>query len=114
MPFFIKQGDRRPLFVVILKDDFGEPTEGIVNLSSATSAVFNMRASTGGQAVKVSRGTATISNPTAGEVTYPWASADTDTSGNYVAEVEVTWSDGKVETFPNNGYFEITVTDDIA
>jgi hypothetical protein len=117
MAFEIKQFDRRPLFVVILKDDFGTATEAVVNLTTAGSAVFNMRAANGG-AVKVNRGAATITNAAGGEVTYNWGTADTDTVGSFEAEVEIIWNDGKAETFPGGpaggSYFQITITDDIA
>lgn len=118
MAFEIKQGDRRPVFVVVLKDDFGEATESIVNLTTATSAFFNMRATNAG-AVKVNRGSATISNAAGGEVTYNWGTADTNTAGDFEAEVEIVWNDGKPETFPGGpsaggSYFQITITDDIA
>jgi hypothetical protein len=116
MAFELKQNDRRPVFVVILKDDFGEATEAVVNLTTATSAFFNMRLV--GGATKVSRGSATISNAAGGEVTYNWGTADTDTVGAYEAEVEIVWNDGKAETFPGGpaggSYFQITITDDIA
>ena len=121
MAFEIKQGDRRPLFVVVLKDDFGEPTEAVVDLTTATAAFFNMRLQNGG-AVKVNRGTATITNAAGGEVTYTWGTADTDTAGNYEAEIEIAWNDGKPETFPGGpsgttdgtGYWQIVISDDIA
>ena len=121
MAFEIKQGDRRPVFVVVLKDDFGEPTEAVVDLTNAGhvsgTAFFNMRVA-GGGAVKINRGTASITNAAGGEVTYNWGAADTDTAGSYEAEVEIIWNDGKPETFPNGptagSYFEITITDDIA
>jgi hypothetical protein len=115
--FEIKQNDRRPLFVVVLKDDFGEATEAVVNLTTATSAFFNMRLV--GGAVKINRGSAAITNAAGGEVTYSWGTADTDTVGAYEAEVEIVWNDGKPETFPGGpsaggSYFQITITDDIA
>lgn len=113
MAFEIKQGDRRPLFVVALKDNFGEPSETAVNLTTATGVVFNMRNKAGG-AVKVSRGACTITNAAGGEVTYAWATNDTDTAGSFEAEVEVTWNDTKAETFPNDSYWDVVITDDIA
>jgi hypothetical protein len=72
--------------------------------------------------VKVSRGTATISNAAGGEITYNWGTADTNTAGDYEAEVEVLWNDGKPETFPGgqngtddaSGYWPIRIKDDIA
>jgi hypothetical protein len=120
-PFEIGQNDRRPLFVVVLKDNFGEVGETVVNLTTAGTAYFNMRAASGG-AVKVSRGTATISNAAGGEITYNWGTADTNTAGDYEAEVEVLWNDGKPETFPGgqngtddaSGYWPIRIKDDIA
>jgi hypothetical protein len=111
--FTIKQTDRRPKFVVVLKDDFGEPTESIVNLTSATGAVFNMRAADGG-AVKINRGSAAITNAAGGEITYSWGASDTNTAGSYEAEVEVAWNDGLAETFPSDGYWEVVIVDDIA
>ncbi len=114
MAFHIKQNDRRPLFVVVLKDNFGEPSEAIVDLTTATSAVFNMTLQGGGP-VKVNRGSATIGSPaTSGQVTYAWGTADTTSVGTYDAEIEITWSDGKAETFPNDSYWEVEITDDIA
>lgn len=113
MSFYIKQNDRRPLFVVALKDNYGEDDEAAVNLTTAGTAYFNMRNAQNGT-VKVSRGTASISDAAAGEVTYNWGTADTNTVGTYEAEVEIVWGDGKPETFPNNGYWEIEIGDDIA
>jgi hypothetical protein len=113
MAFTVKQFDRRPVFVVALKDDFGEQTESPVNLTTASTVVFNMRdADT--ETVVVNRGAATISDANSGEVTYNWGTGDLNTAGAYEAEVEVTWNDGKAETFPNNGYWDVIVVDDIA
>lgn len=114
MAFTIKQGDRRPYFVVALKDDFGEATQAAVNLTTATSAVFNMRLRAAPQTVVVSRGSASITNAALGEVTYAWGTLDTNTVGNYDAEVEIVWSDGKAETFPSDSYWAITIVDDLA
>jgi hypothetical protein len=113
MAFTIKQGDRRPLFVVALKDNFGEVGEAAVDLTTAGSALFNMRAENGG-ATKINRGSATITTPASGIVTYSWGTADVDTVGTYEAEMEIVWGDGKAETFPNDSYWTVEITDDIA
>lgn len=113
MAFKIKQFDRRPVFVVALKDNFGEPSEAPVSLTTASTVVFNMR-QVGGTALKVNRAGALITNAAGGEVTYNWGTADTATVGSYEAEVEVMWNDGKPETFPNDSYWEVIVYDDIA
>ncbi len=113
MAFKIKQGDRRPSFVVALLDNYGEPTEAAVNLTTAGTAYFNMRLGVGG-AIKINRGVATITTPATGVVTYAWGASDTDTAGTFQAEIEVLWADGKAETFPNDGYWDVVIADDIA
>jgi hypothetical protein len=103
MAFEIGQNARRPLFVVVLKDDYGEVSESVVDLTTAGhtsgTAFFNLRAVDG--ATKISRGTATITNAAGGEVTYAWGTADTDTAGDFYGQVEIIWNDGKPETFPS-------------
>lgn len=119
MAFEIKRNDRRPFFVVVLKDDFGEPTESIVDLTTAGTAYFNMGTSVNGVlgAAKITRGAASITNAAGGEVTYQWGTADTNAAGSYLGEVAIVWNDGKQETFPGGPaagkYWAITITEDI-
>ena len=80
MAFTLNRG--RPYFVVALKDNFGEDDEAAVNLTTATSAVFNMRTQSG-TALKVNRGSCSITSAAAGEVTYQWGTLDTNTVGTY-------------------------------
>lgn len=47
-------------------------------------------------------------------VSYDWASGDTDTVGEYNVEFEITYSDGKVETFPKDGYIHLKISKEIA
>ena len=56
---------------------------------------------------------ASIYDYDAGQVSYAWSASDTATAGLYEAEFEVTNTDGTIETFPNNGYNTVEVTDDI-
>jgi hypothetical protein len=116
MAFEIGQNALRPVFVVALKDDYGEPSESVVDLTTAGTAFFNMRPEAGG-AAKINRGTATITDAVNGEVTYNWIAGNTDTAGSFQAQVEVIWSDGKPETFPSgpggtddgSGYWTVTI-----
>ncbi|TCM84766.1 hypothetical protein [Rhodovulum steppense] len=48
-----------------------------------------------------------------GVVRYAWADGDTDASGVYFAEFEVTYADGAVETFPAGGWLTVTVMPDL-
>lgn len=114
MAFTLKKRDRRPLFVVVLKDNIGELTEAVVDLTTAGNVFFNMRQADNPFTVVVNRGSAAITDAAGGEVTYTWGTADVATAGDYEAEVEVVWGDGKAETFPNDSYWDITITEDIA
>lgn len=83
-----------------------------VDLTGATGVSFIMKPSLGtGTAVKSVA--VIVSPPTAGVVRYDWASTDTATPGDYLAEWEVTWSASKKQTFPTLTYHTITVLADL-
>jgi hypothetical protein len=102
--FFIKQGDTSPSVTFSL-------SPGTVNLAGA-SVVFNMRLKKG--ALKISRGTAEIVTPSPPVVRYNWSANDTNTPGLYEAEFEVTYANGKIESFPNNENILIKITEGLA
>lgn len=108
--FTLKEGDTSPALSYAL-------SPATVLLTGA-SVVFNMRDARGN--VKVSRGSATITDNGDGTssgtptVQYDWASADTDTSGIYYGEFEITYSDSTIETFPNGSEITIEIRKDIA
>ena len=104
----IKRGDTGPAFRATLRDAVGDP----VDLSGA-AAVFNMR-DTKSKAVKVSAGAMTVLDAPGGRVEYAWEPEDTDTVGVYDAEVQVTFSDATVETFPNDGMHRVEVLEDVS
>ena len=106
MAFFIKQNDTSPALQVTLKDG----TDTVVNLT-ATSVRFHMRP-IGSSTVKIDA-PATISSATNGIVYYQWATGDTDTIGSFECEFEVTYTGGEIETFPNNQFIDVEITDDI-
>lgn len=64
-------------------------------------------------AVKVDAA-ANIDDGAAGEVSYDWTAADTDTGGHFKAEWEVTFSDGTIRTFPNPGFTHVRIGGDLA
>jgi hypothetical protein len=104
--FYIKQNDTSPAMLATLKDG----DEQVVELSGSTVR-FHMRAM--GETDVTVDAAASIYDVDAGQVSYEWSASDTATVGSYQAEFEVTNTDGTIETFPNNGYIRVEITDDI-
>tara|TARA_Y100000310_G_C20335772_1_gene647421 strand:- start:111 stop:446 length:336 start_codon:yes stop_codon:yes gene_type:complete len=106
--FYIKQNDTRPELDVFLRDD----KDRTINVTGAT-VKFNMR-NASDNVVKVDNGSVTTVSSTAGRVKYSFSTSDTDTAGNFDGEFQVTFVGGQVETFPNDGYVKVIITDDVA
>lgn len=106
--FSIKRNDRRPRWRYGLTVN-GEPAD----LTGATAVRFIMKQ---GATTKVNKQAMTVIDATSGLIEYAWGATDTDTSGVYNVEVEVDWggSPAELQTFPNEGYFTVTITDDLA
>jgi lysophospholipase L1-like esterase len=77
---------------------------GVVNLTGA-SVRFKM----GKGNTLITDAVATVVNAATGEVKYTFTDADTLLAGKFNAEFEVTFSDGKVKTFPNDAYIAVTI-----
>lgn len=107
MTFYIKQNDTSPSMLATLQDASGNA----VDITGA-SVRFHLKP-IGSSAVTVDA-PATIVTALDGLVRYDWQAADTDTIGSYQAEFEVTYGDGTVETFPNDGYIRVEIISDIA
>lgn len=110
--FIIKRNDTSPVLEARLLGKTQQP----MPLSGAT-VVFNMRSSSG--AVVINRAAVTVVDADTGLVRYNWTAANTARSGTYHAEFEVTFADGKVETFPKSenavsNFITIVVPEDVA
>lgn len=103
----LKRGDTRAALQATLLDGNGQP----VNLTTAAGVRFLMKAS-GATTAKVARA-ATIQNAAGGVVWQVWEAVDTDTAGVYQAEFEVTYVDGRVETFPAGDYIPVVILADL-
>ena len=101
--FTIKRGDT--LFLLLYELD-----PATVDLTGAT-VLFNFRPRNG--AMLFSRAaTAPVltGKPT---VAYAWQAGDTDEAGLFEAEFEAAYPDGRRVTFPNKGFIQVIITDDI-
>ena len=108
--FYIKANDTASFITRDLKDAFGSP----VNVTGA-AVKFSMRVKPAGS-IKVDAEDAVIVTGGTGRVRYEWASdgSDTDAADEYEGEFQVTYGNGKIQTFPNDGHIPIVITDDIS
>jgi len=107
MAFRIKTNDTSPKLAVTLEDASGNA----IDITGAFGVRFHMKAF-GATSLKVDA-PMTVASASGGIVQYSWVGADTNTAGTYYGEVEVTYADNTVETFPNNGYFTIIIKEDL-
>lgn len=107
LQFPMKRGDTAPSLRATLRNPDGSAPD----LTGAT-VKFLMRDRTSG-AVRVN-GSAAIVTAASGIVQYDWQVSDTSTAGTCDAEFEVTFASGKIETFPNSGFFQVVISGDIA
>ena len=105
--FYIKENDTASFLTRDLKDAFGAP----VNVTGA-AVVFSMMVKPAGS-LKVTRQVCAVVAAGTGRVRYEWIADDTDTADEYEGEFQVTYANGKIQTFPNDGHLPIVVTDDI-
>lgn len=99
--FVIKQGNTSPAFKLAL-------TPTTVDVTGATLR-FRMRRAAGDFATTIEAAAAAVTaEPPV--VEYQWQAGDTDEVGSFEAEVEVTYPSGRVETFPNKGWFPVLIS----
>jgi hypothetical protein len=103
LTFTIKRGDTSPALRFALLPE-------TVSLTGA-SVRFQMRARGGGTAID--RPAAILSAFAPAIVAHLWAPGETDQPGRYEAEFRVTYLDGTTETFPNLGFIDVFVTEDV-
>jgi hypothetical protein len=111
--FSIKHGDTLSAISATLEDQSGVP----VDIQNANIR-FKMKPISGGAiaidsaATNAQTGAGGTSNPTTGQVVYSWGTY-AGTASLYLAEWEVTFSGGSVQTFPNDGYMLVNVMGDL-
>jgi hypothetical protein len=104
--FTIKENDTSPIFQRTLVD----PSGTAVNLVGS-SVVFKMYDQL--RTTQVISSAATLTDAVNGVVTYDWQAVDTVAKGWYWVELEVTYADTAIETFPNDGYISLRITGEL-
>lgn len=105
--FSVKQGDTAPLLYVGLEHDSDTP----IDLTGATVEFHMKNRDTGVVKVDAAGAVDSVEDVV---VRYDWAVGDTDTVGWFEFEFEVTYADGRQETFPNTGNDLLQVKPQIA
>ena len=100
---YLKQNDTAPSLVVTMKD----ADDNVVDLSQASGVVFNITNSAD-PSIAYSRSAAITDAPN-GIVQYDYDAEDSSIVGHYKCEFVVTFNDGRIMTFPNDGYIELIV-----
>lgn len=109
--FTIKKGDTLPVLTATLYSD--NSMRNPVDLTSASSA--RLLVGKPGTTPVINVAMSFVSPRSSGKVEYEWTPGDTDVSPDtYRLEVEVTWNDGNVGTYPKKGYLTFTVVDDLS
>lgn len=101
----MKQHDRKPSIQATLST-----TAGAVDLTGCTVKFIMAPAAGGAPTINA---TATIVTAVSGVVRYDWISADTATTGSFLAEWQVTDAGGKQWTFPTLAYHTISIVADL-
>lgn len=101
---YVRQNDTLPyLDYTLVRDSDNTPH----NLTGATVKFTMAHKKT--KEKKINEATVTIINATLGRVRYAWSVTDTNFVDEYEGEFEVTFSDSKILTFPENGYIQIEI-----
>jgi len=103
--FYIGQGDTASTLLVVLRDANGNA----VNITGATVHIDVTPIHGGTKTVDTS---ATIVDAPTGQVSYTFTAGQTAVPGDYLATFTVTFGGGQIESFPNAGYYLVTINPD--
>ena len=113
--FQIKRNDTSPAIESHLQYYDDEADEWKTRDISGNNDVRFLMSRVGEDALTVDdnkAGNVTVTDAANGKVKYEWQDGDTDAAGSYQAEWEVTYSDGTIETYPNDGYLYVEIIED--
>ena len=105
--FEMKQNDTKPYIEAELQDATGSA----LDLTNASSISFNL-GTNDNAFTPVLSGACVVTGSTTGLCEYRWADGDTNRSGLYLGEFEVTYSDSSVLTLPSDNNLVIKINED--
>ena len=105
--FKIKRNDRRPFVSAQVLQSNGS----VVDLTATQKIYFNL-STNDNQYTPVLSGAATVTGSATGLVDYRWAAGDTNRSGLYLGEFEITYNDGTILTVPSDHSFAVNIFED--
>jgi hypothetical protein len=108
--FFLRVGDTTSIIRTTLEDSTG----AAVNIQGAT-VKFRVAPINGSGTPVINTAASNDQNGTGvdgskGKVSYAWVAGNTNVSGLYLADWQVTYSGGGIQTFPNDSYILVRIT----
>jgi len=110
--FFIKRNDTLPSLSINIIDRGRLTQKQAYNLSGVTGVTFSMM-NQNCDFLKISAKPAQITCYSGGSIQYNWDSEDTNESGIFLGEFELSYYDGKKMSLPSIGGIMIEINDDI-
>lgn len=101
--FVINQGETEPIFAQQIYDSTGSP----VNLAGATGSLV-LRNQASPSAVTVT-GRVTIFDAANGKIQWQPSAQDTSAPGLYQAKWQITWANGTPQSYPTDGWLEVSI-----
>lgn len=112
--FYIAQGDTASFVPDTLRDSAGDAVD--IAGASITFQMIGLQDASfriDADAENDQTGTPGPDNETQGNVHYEWATGQTDDPGYFLARWVVTFGDGSIQTYPNDGWFTISISPDV-
>jgi hypothetical protein len=105
--FNIKRNDTKPYLAVRIKDADGND----VDLTTGSHIFFNL-ATHDNSFTPLLSGTCVVTGSATGQCEYRWATGDTNRSGLFLGEFEVTFTDNTVLTVPPDHTLVVNIYED--
>ena len=106
--FEIKRNDTKPYLAATLQDSVGSA----LDLTNTSSISFNLSTNDNQFTSVLSGACVTTGLSGAGTVEYQWQASDTNRSGLYLGEFEVTYADSSILTLPSDHSLVVKINED--